>query len=731
MTTLDFINRLQEIEKITTRYNQGFQEGISIIIPTYKGEQYIEKCLMSLCNQTLDQKYFEIIIVINGEKDATESYVKAFAVENNINNILMYFSENPGASSARNIGIENASKQYTLFLDDDDYLSANFLEEVYKNASEDTIVFSQIVNVNTSGKQVINNPVNKQLMNIENKNIKASLRTLNMVSTISACKLVPTEALTEIRFDTRLRSGEDIVFFLELYLKSNFKFKVLPISHQVIYYRLIRDNSVSRQKLSFDFNVIQRLDVIKRLDDMLNLTSDQEKLIFIKQKMNAQFAFLNRYLNNVIADRNKTYEEIKKYNLSYIPYSVINKDLAKKLVISYCFPPYVDTSGNVMAKRIRTMNETVDVIYNKMDKVRLRDNRLNALADELIDKRIEVSSFSSFSNWKAIVEFVKTGLSKLNKQKYNEIYSRAMWPGSHFLGYEIKKQCPHVKWTAEFSDPLLLDIHGKRREAFIDNIEFLLEVNSTIKQLGLQPIEDNNLFLWCEYLPYIFADELIFTNKNQLEYMMEYLPNQEMKDHILSKAIISSQPTMDNEFYNIVKSEYKVDPSKLNLAYFGSFYDTRNLDDLFVGLEKVNEDIKKKIKLHIFTGDPEQLKKVLINYSIKENLVVQNYVHYLEFLNLTTKFDCLIVNDAMTIHNKSINPYLPSKLSDYAGSESKIWGVYEENSILSSYPLEYKSPLGDIEAATSIYEQIALEKFDELFSSQYNSCPSQKINIKC
>ncbi|MBS4200634.1 glycosyltransferase [Bacillus sp. FJAT-49732] len=704
------LQRLQDIEKLKINYTQNNIRGVSVIIPLYKGEQYINNCLLSLYNQTLEKDLFEIIIIINGERDSSESIIKKYIFDKKMDNIFIYYSDIQGASAARNVGIEKATRQYSLFLDIDDYLSSNYLSEVYENASQDTIVVSQIVDVNSFGEIEVQNPINNQIIQIEKSGKKANLTTLSMVSTISACKLVPTDYLKKLRFDTDLKSGEDVVFFSELYLKSNFHFKVLPICRQVIYYRLLTERSVSRQEISFDFYVIQRLNVIQKLDGMLRRTKKQDKVMLIKQKIKAQFGFLNRYLEVNRDKRDNVFNEIKKYDLSYIPYSIINRNLAEKLVISYCFPPYLDTSGNVMAKRIRTMNDCVDVIYNKMDRVRSRDNRLNILFEDLVDKRIEIASYSSFSNWKAIEEFVNTGISNLNKDKYSEIYSRALWPGSHFLAYQFKMNNPKVKWIAEFSDPLLLDIHGERRQAKIDNINFINDANKNISDLGLSTMEDDNLFLWCEYLPYVFADELIFTNKNQLEYMLGYFPIEDIKKHIISKAKISPQPTMPKEYYSFVKSAYNIDKSKVNFAYFGSFYDTRKLDDLFKGLEKVKVDIKQNIILHIFTSDIKSLNEMLGEYDIKDNIIIQPYVHYLEFLNLTTKFDCLIVNDASTINKKSINPYLPSKLSDYLGSGTKIWGVYEENSILSKYELAYKSLLGDAGEAAKVYERVVLEK---------------------
>jgi glycosyltransferase involved in cell wall biosynthesis len=695
-----------------------FEKGISIVIPTYKGEEVILKCLNSLYKQTFEKDLFEIIIVMNGEKDSTESIVNNFINRTGMNNITLLYTTKASASSSRNLGLDYTMREYTLFLDDDDYLSDNYLKEMYNFANCDTVVVSQIVNVDEKGQNDSSNSINKQIINSENKEVN-DYTSLNMVATINACKLVPTKYLKNLKYDPALRSGEDIVFFTELFMRYDLKFKVVPIDKQVIYYRVIRSNSVSRQSMTFDFYVNQRLDVIYRLDKLLGEISGIKKQTFMRQKINAQATFINRYIKENIKQRELVNEEIKKRGISYFPYQIMNRGLASKLIISYCFPPYVDTSGNVMAKRLRLMNTAVDVIYNRMDKVRDRDPELNNLVNDLIDERVEVPSYPSFSNWKAIEDFCNLGINKINKtKKYKEIYSRAMWPGSHFLAYQYKLINPKVKWVAEFSDPLLFDIHGKKREAHIEDYAFIKKANKLIrKQYKLPYISDSNLFFWCEYLPYVFADELVFTNENQLKYMIDNFPVKEVRALIKDKAVISPHPTMEKDYYNIKKSEYPVDQSKVNVAYFGTFYKTRNLDDLFRGLEALNEQERSLINLHIFTSNPSALQEELKECKIDKHINVNPYVNYIEFLNLTTKFDCLVVNDAHTKPYKTINPYLPSKLSDYLGSGTKIWGLYEKNSKLSEYPLNYKSELGNVQVATSVYQQVVTDKLAHLLQN--------------
>lgn len=729
MNRAEILARIKEIENLkkklelltTPGINENFlntkevegnkellKEGISVIIPTYRGEKVIKKCLESIKNQTLSSEKFEVIIVINGEKDNTENIIQEFIKDYAIVNISIIYSPIASASSSRNLGIQKATRAYTVFLDDDDYVSDNFLEELLGIANSNSIVVSQIYNVDANGNIDKKNPINKEIIKASEKNDTNNLNKLNMVATINACKLIPTTKVKEIKFKPDLRSGEDIVFFTELYLNNDFEFKVIAIPNNAVYYRVIRENSVSRKAMTYDFYITQRLAVIKELNNLLEVASDQNKIVFIKQKINAQSTFINKFLKENPDNRIQVISDIKKLDLTYIPYPIINKGLATKLIISYCFPPYVDTSGNVMGKRLRNMNEVVDVIFNKMDKVRTKDYNLNYLVDDLIDERIEVPSYPSFSNWKAIEEFCQIGIGKLKEDKqYKEIYSRAMWPGSHFLAYLYKKSNPKVKWVAEFSDPILLDIHGKSREASIENESFLKEANKKIgKMYKLPNVENNNLFFWCEYLPYLFADELIFTNINQLEYMLETFPIKKVRKIIQNKAKISPQPTLPKEYYHIKKSNYHLDTKKVNLAYFGTFYQTRNLDDLFVGLENVQESLKKDIRLHIFTSDPQTLINSLSDSNIKDYIKVNPYESYMEFLNLTTAFDCLVVNDAYTKNKKDINPYLPSKLSDYKGSGKKIWAIYEKGSILSGLDLPYKSELGNIYEATTAFEQI-------------------------
>ncbi|WP_088014115.1 glycosyltransferase [Gottfriedia acidiceleris] len=749
MNKFEIQQRLEEIEKIKIeiyqRMNKEIPEdlifskyhfkklvnGISVIVPTYKGEKVIKKCIESLKNQTLSPKYFEVIFIINGEKDLTEEILKNFIKEHNINHFNILHSEEASVSSARNMGIQQASKKYITFLDDDDYVSPNFLEKLFDHADEDSVVISQVVDVDLEGNINPNNPVNSQIK----KALDAKIYTytdLNSVLTMNACKLIPTKKVKTQRYELGLKSGEDVVFFTKLFALHHFHLKIVPLEDHAIYFRVLRDNSVSRRKNSFEFNVQERLEVMKHLDVLLGETNSPTIQQFIKGKIHSQYGFIDRYINNSNELREKVIEEVNKQSFVYFPYFKLYNGETRSLIISYCFPPYVDTSGTVMAKRIIENNEVVDVIYNNMSKVRDVDYRQNAMVDGFINNRMEISSASSFKQWKSMKDFIKKSLKeiKLRERKngtYQKVYSRALWPASHFLAFEYKLKNPKVKWVAEFSDPILLDIHGNERKSAIIDLGFYKKVNALLKKKKFPLALNNNMFFWCEYLAYAFADEIVFTNENQLKYMSEMFPMQEMKEVILNKAKICNQPTLPKQYYHVKASKYRIDENKVNLGYFGTFYQTRKLNEILEGLKLTKPELRDKIKLHVFTSDPKSLANELSGEIIEKHVKVNPYVNFLEFLNFTTKFDCLVVNDAFTKGYKDINPYLPSKLSDYKGSGNNIWGIFEEGSILSRFETKYKSEIGDIEGATKVFESLVTEKLIKKFKQLDETLPNEKL----
>ncbi len=673
----------------TKTKNYSLDEGMSIIIPSYKGEKTIIDTLESIKKQkNINLDLLEIIIVINGEKDSTEEKIIEFSNNQKHLNIVCSYTNESGASEARNIAIEKASKEYLIFCDDDDLLSDEYIAGLYKIRDLESIGFCSIYDMKEDGQIVRDNNINRKLIQSltdSNYNVENFTSAITMI----ASKIIPTKNIKDMLFDKNLRSGEDVVFFTDYYVRYNPKL-IMCKNEKTYYIRRLRENSLSRKEMSFDFNVVQRLDVLKSLLNLKNSILKEEQLQFIDTKIRAQCGFIINYLKENPKEYKNIHLAIVKKDIKSFPYRYLqdraNLTDPSLLVISYCHPPFVDTSAVVAAKRVFEFNEICDVVCADMSKVRAINPELSKINRHLVRDSFVLSTNPTFGGWSGIYEFASAIDSLVDDKNYTSVYSRSFWPASHFAAFEYKRKHPEVKWIAEFSDPIILDIEGNARKADI-SIDWVKEI---IADFGLDYslINEDNLYVWCELIVYIFADEIIFTCENQRKLMTNSFPHQKYINRIENHNQIIPHPTLPKEFYESNQIDYKLDESKVNFAYFGAFYKTRRLDDLIDALHSYKSNVGKYKKLkspliHIFTEQVDAAKEMVEEEGLDKYFIINNYVNYFDFLNISKAMDVLIVNDAKAKDMFGFNPYLPSKLSDYLGSSSKIWGFYEKNSAIS------------------------------------------------
>lgn len=121
---------------------------ISVIIPLFNKENFIENTLKSVFAQTFSD--FEIVIIDDGSTDNSTKIVKSFSD----NRIFYHFTENRGVSAARNLGIEKSQGKYISFLDADDIWKADFLETMHSllTAYPDEKVFSSAIEIEIGTK---------------------------------------------------------------------------------------------------------------------------------------------------------------------------------------------------------------------------------------------------------------------------------------------------------------------------------------------------------------------------------------------------------------------------------------------------------------------------------------------------------------------------------------------------------------------------------------------------
>jgi glycosyltransferase involved in cell wall biosynthesis len=108
---------------------------ISIIIPVYNAEKYLDKCLNSVINQTL--KKIEILCINDGSKDGSLDILREY--EKKDSRIKVFTQEHSGPARARNVGLENATGKYIMFCDSDDWYEPTMCEEMYKCIEKENV----------------------------------------------------------------------------------------------------------------------------------------------------------------------------------------------------------------------------------------------------------------------------------------------------------------------------------------------------------------------------------------------------------------------------------------------------------------------------------------------------------------------------------------------------------------------------------------------------------------
>lgn len=227
-------------------------KSVSVIVPFYNVENYIEKCLETLVNQTLED--IEIILVNDGSKDRSKIIVDKF-LKQYPEKIVYLEKENGGLSDARNYGIPYAKGEYIAFLDSDDYVEKNMYEEMYELAKREN---SDMVQCNFYWEYPDKNK--RKIADLKEYSGKKEMLVKTRVEAWN--KLIRREILirnSEIRFPKGLRY-EDVEFTYKLvpYVE-----KVSILNKPFIHY-IQRGNSISntqneRTKEIFDVldNVIE------------------------------------------------------------------------------------------------------------------------------------------------------------------------------------------------------------------------------------------------------------------------------------------------------------------------------------------------------------------------------------------------------------------------------------------------------------------------------------------
>ena len=215
---------------------------ISVIVPVYNGEQWIERCLRALLDQTIFEK-IEAIFVENGSVDNSRAILEAYCEK--YENWKCISLAEKGVSNARNNGLEVARGEYIAFVDSDDTIAPQYFEDLLKAMDGDTdVVAGGYTAVYDSGRAV-RHAVAEECTFFGQQALIAFLKEEQMDPCVWG-KLFARRAIENVRFDPDLIVSEDRWFLFQMF-QAGCRIKCIPTGE---YYYIMNDESVCRKEFS-------------------------------------------------------------------------------------------------------------------------------------------------------------------------------------------------------------------------------------------------------------------------------------------------------------------------------------------------------------------------------------------------------------------------------------------------------------------------------------------------
>ena len=239
--------------------NKNYMPKVSVIVPVYNTEKFIERAIVSLMEQTLDDIQF--IIIDDGSKDNSFEIIKKVIARypSRMNQVTLITRGNKGVAATRAEGMEIAQGQYVIHLDSDDWVEPNWLESMYTKALLDNadVVVCDFAMVYQGHQEDYHN-------NVANLGRECVKRLLSGEISNSNCdKLVSRELLNKykIHFHGGFEMGEEFLVSLLVFINSQ---RVTHVDQVLFYYNRTNENSLTK---SYSLKALSDLADIVQLAD--------------------------------------------------------------------------------------------------------------------------------------------------------------------------------------------------------------------------------------------------------------------------------------------------------------------------------------------------------------------------------------------------------------------------------------------------------------------------------
>ena len=231
------------------------QEKISIIVPVYNVENYLERCVESILKQTYTN--FELLLINDGSTDQSGELCDQLVSKNG--NIKVFHLKNAGVSNARNVGIQNSTGEWITFVDGDDFITNDYLETLISAVDgDDSIGFSIGRLHHIKNGQITELPVfSEKAEKWSTEQTMRELLTTSKTSFFPVAKIFRREIISDFTFNTDYHLAEDALFLTEVLLKT--KCTSIFIDKPIYYY----DHRQGSATTSVNTHVFDTIEVYK------------------------------------------------------------------------------------------------------------------------------------------------------------------------------------------------------------------------------------------------------------------------------------------------------------------------------------------------------------------------------------------------------------------------------------------------------------------------------------
>ncbi len=634
---------------------------VSVIIPCYNCEKYLQKTIKSLIKQTIKFHNIQVILVDDGSTDDTKNICEQYL--NKYKNIEYYSQKNNGVSTARNLGIKKSLGKYIMFLDSDDYLCKQAIKKLYdffEKHYDEVDLLTYPIYYNSNGKLKEREgylDYNTGVYDL-NKFYHFNQSTINVM--VKNNKELPM-------FDKKLKLAEDQKFDTEVLCKKN---KIGFVKEAIYYYRksvggasqlynnmyycydsiynyfeeLLNHNKYNNKKVPrFVMSNIVNTIGWRLSEDKLfqNYLEGEEKEIMINRFVN----ILNKIDDEIISTHPRLNEfkkyylfKLKKYNLFFDinekGYKILNGD---KVLIE-------KNSVEVVLNEVRLINENKIELLGSLNTC-IFDKKKPKLYMYINDEKKEIELTES------IVSYINADLKASNAYKF-DVYI-------DITNFE------NIKFELKY-DKYNINCNLKYRNREIDKFyfdEFCLKINSNF---SISVIKTNKL----KTILNIIKSSKYFSNKLIVLYkILAILIRKNEKIWLYS----DSGGILDNAYYQFKHDIKKQDGVK---RYYILFDDVSKVKDK-LSSEELKHTIRfKSIKQKILFLNS---KKIICSYSN-----TSNYSPFGKSLNL---YEDIIKHEVIYMQHGILHANLKKMYSKELSHISKV--VVSSNFELKNFVKNY------------------------------------------